>query len=312
MVIHQETVQIVRETVLNECEKEPESFDFCDVERVRHDDDYVYRFVQDRYGKADEASRMLLDALRWRKSYGVNQMKSSDFPQEIFQVGELFEFHKDKNGISTLYLRVDRHRPLPAWKEIIKRFIIFNIERAEKIATENGAGIGLVVDARNGKIYHVEIDLDYFALKSIINYYPGCLQYLAIYEIPWVLMAILKLIRTWLPPHYQEKIQFINKSNADEFIGLENFPQFMGGERPMLWPEECLTSPPAIKFEEDGSVQRGGAERLHKIYSFALQEFYQTETFIKSQYDSDEDEKQEMPSNQPLPQQVAHLAQVAT
>lgn len=274
-----ETIEKVREIVLQEIGKDPESFDPPDVERVRQDNAYIYRFVEDRYGKADDAAKMLSDALRWRKSFGVNQMKIEDFPREIFQVSELFEFHKDRNSIPTLYLRIDRHRPLPGWKEVIKRFIIFNIERAERISVLNGTGIGLVVDARGGKIYHIEIDLDFFALKSIINYYPGCLQYLAVFEIPWVLMAILKLVKSWCPPHYQEKFKFINKSNVDDFIGLENLPDFMGGHRPMLYPEECFSAPPGTEFEKTGGLPKGAVEKMHKIYDFALKDFYESEEY---------------------------------
>lgn len=308
---HKENIHQVRELVLIEVEKDVNSFDLCDINRVREDDEYIYRFLEDRYNKIDDAYKMLIDCLRWRKSFGVNQMKESDFPQEIFRVGELFEFHKDKNGISTLYLRIDRHRPLPCWKEIIKRYIIFMIEKAEKMATLNGAGIGLVIDARNGKIYHVEIDLDYFALKSIVNYYPGCLQYLGIYEVPWVLMAIIKLIRTWLPAHYQDKITFISKSNIDEMIGLENVPTFMGGQLPMLWPEECFTASQAIKLEENGIVSKGSTDKLYKTYGFALKDFYDSEIYIKSLSDAEEKENTQ---NDAIIANIPHsvsLAQVA-
>ncbi|XP_074605578.1 motile sperm domain-containing protein 2-like [Brevipalpus obovatus] len=275
-----EAIDKVRDITLAEVEKDPISFEDVDVQRVCSDDAYIYRFVEDRSGKIDDAAKMLVETLRWRKSYGVNHMKVEDFPAEIFRVAELFEFHPDKNGISTLYLRIDRHRPVSKWKEIIRRFIVFNIEQAEKVATQNNKGIGLVVDARNGKIYHVEIDLDLFTIKTILNYYPGCLQYLAIFEIPWVLMAILKLVKSWCPAHYQDKFKFINKSNVNEFIGLENLPEFMGGCRPMLWPKACFTAPLAVHLEETGVVPQGSCDQLNKNYNFALQEFYQSKEYI--------------------------------
>ncbi|XP_053200653.1 motile sperm domain-containing protein 2-like [Panonychus citri] len=267
-----ESIVTIRNRIMEESLTDTEAFDQCDLKRIG-DDLYVKRFLDERYGKVKDAIKMLSDCLRWRKSFGVNTMKSSDFPKEIFRVGELHEFYKDKNNITTLYLRIERHRALSGWMPMIKRYIVFMIERAEKQAARNGHGIGLVVDARRGSISNVEIELDFFAVKTILNYYPGSLQYLAVYEIPWLLMAILKLVKSWFPAQYQNKFHFLNPNNIDNFLGLDNVPDYMGGTRPMLWPEEVFTSPSTEELEAKGDLPKGSTNLVRTCYASALQDF---------------------------------------
>ncbi|XP_015795430.1 motile sperm domain-containing protein 2 [Tetranychus urticae] len=285
-----EAIETIRNRIMEESSTDPDAFDECDLKRIR-DDAYVKRFLDERYGKVKDAIKMLSDCLRWRKSFGVNTMTRDDFPKEIFQVGELHEFYKDKNNITTLYLRIERHRALSGWMPMIKRYIVFMIERAERQAARNGHGIGLVVDARRGSISHVEIELDFFAVKAILNYYPGSLQYLAVYEIPWLLMAILKLVKSWFPPQYQNKFHFLNPNNIDDFLGLDNVPDYMGGKKAMLWPEEVFISPSTAELEERGVLPKGSTNLVKTSYASALQDFYdcKDKQVLKTIKDGDEE-----------------------
>lgn len=59
------------------------------------------------------------------------------------------------------------------------------------------------------------MDLDY--TRYIINlfklYYPNSLNYILVYELPWVLTATFKIIKGLLPPKAVAALKFVNKKN---------------------------------------------------------------------------------------------------
>ena len=46
--------------------------------------------------------------MKWRKEYGVNQLKLTDFPIEYFSSGNYFKHSHDKEGTETIYL-IEKH-----------------------------------------------------------------------------------------------------------------------------------------------------------------------------------------------------------
>ena len=85
----------VRELFLNHLNKWPDHFDPVDVERIKSCDWIIERFLE--YQKivnhktdVNATAKKLIEAMKWRKEQGVNQLKESNFPMEYFQCGGLF------------------------------------------------------------------------------------------------------------------------------------------------------------------------------------------------------------------------------
>jgi len=77
-------------------------------------------------------------------------------------------------------------------------------------------------------------------IGALKDYYPDPLNYILVFEMPWVLNAAFKVIKTLLPPAAVKKIKFVNKSNMDEFVNGDNQLEEWGG-----------TNPWQYKFEEE-------------------------------------------------------------
>ncbi len=73
------------------------------------------------------------------------------------------------------------------------------------------------------------MELIRFLLHCLKYYYPCMLAYLLVFEIPWILNAAWKLVRSWLDPVAQKKIIFVNQNSVQQYIPVEELPKHMGG-----------------------------------------------------------------------------------
>lgn len=75
------------------------------------------------------------------------------------------------------------------------------------------------------------MDLDY--TRYIINlfklYYPNSLNYILVYELPWVLTATFKIIKGLLPPKAVAALKFVNKKNLKEYVSPDQMLRCWGG-----------------------------------------------------------------------------------
>lgn len=74
-----------------------------------------------------------------------------------------------------------------------------------------------------------DFDLVKFLLHCLKFYYPETLAYLLVYEIPFILNAAWKLIKSWLDPAAQKMIIFVGKGSIGQHISASNLPRHMGG-----------------------------------------------------------------------------------
>lgn len=85
--IRQEVVKLLQEL-------DSEEVEAGDVDKVNSDDDYVskfYRHVFDNPGdQTENAAKMIINTLRWRKNQGARLIREADFPPGIFDKGALF------------------------------------------------------------------------------------------------------------------------------------------------------------------------------------------------------------------------------
>lgn len=80
-------------------------------------------------------------------------------------------------------------------------------------------------------------DLDFvrFILNCLKYYYPGVLAYLLVLEIPWVLNAAWRIVKSWLDSSAQKKIIFVDKKAIKEYIDPDNLPPHVGGNVTILY-----------------------------------------------------------------------------
>ncbi|RWS27732.1 motile sperm domain-containing protein 2-like protein [Leptotrombidium deliense] len=222
------SVEKVREMFLAIYENNEELFDERDVNKVKTDEWTVLRFLKDKQNSEKQALDALVEAMKWRKSFGVNDIKETDFPQEFWEMGEAHIYERDKNGVLPCYIRVKYHKQFGEIMEISKKFVVFLIEEMDR--ETGGKNWGVIWDCDKGTIFNVDLDLLLFIVPTVFKYYPGGQSYFLIHELPFVMWSIYQIARAFIPEHYRSIIHFSCRKDIADFIGKQSLPDYLGGE----------------------------------------------------------------------------------
>lgn len=65
---------------------------------------------------------------------------------------------------------------------------------------------------------NMDMEFTKYLIGLFKSYYPNFLNLIIIFEMPWVLNAAFKIIKSWLPAKAIPKIKFVNKSNLKEYV----------------------------------------------------------------------------------------------
>lgn len=65
---------------------------------------------------------------------------------------------------------------------------------------------------------NMDMEFTRYLISLFKLYYPNFLNYIILLDMPWVLNAALKIIKSWLPPKAIPKIKQVNKTSLKEFV----------------------------------------------------------------------------------------------
>jgi len=217
----------------------------------RMDDAMLLRFLRARKFDVVKAKAMLLDAEKWRKDFGVEDiMKNFQFTERE-QVMKYYPqyYHKtDKDGRPVYIQQVGKQLNVTELynvtsKERMLQQLVYEYEKflEERIpACSNAVGYPIettcsILDLKGvsiGSCYKVS---DYISEASKIGQdrYPETMGKFYIINAPWGFGTIWSIVRGWLDPVTVEKINILSGSELGkltEQIPPENLPKDFGGE----------------------------------------------------------------------------------
>nr|XP_044620266.1 motile sperm domain-containing protein 2 [Equus asinus] len=87
--------------------------------------------------------------------------------------------------------------------------------------------------------YDKEATGDMEFVRFIINcfkvYYPKYLSKMVIFDMPWIMNAAFKIVKTWLGPEAVSLLKFASKSDIQDYVSVEYLPPHMGGTDPFKY-----------------------------------------------------------------------------
>ncbi|KAE8621922.1 hypothetical protein XENTR_v10005035 [Xenopus tropicalis] len=208
-------------------------YDSRDVERLQKDDTLVESYLMWRHYVTEEALKMMDESLKWRKDIGVNDLNESTIPKWCFETGASYLHGYDKEGNKLLWLKVKLHVRDGKTTEDKKKFVAFWLERYAR--REPGKFITVVFDMVDSGLSNVDMDFVRFVVNSFKTYYPRYLSKMVIYEMPWILNAAFKIVKSWLGPEAISLLKFANKNQVQDYISAEYLPPHMGGTDPFKY-----------------------------------------------------------------------------
>jgi len=217
-----------------------DEIDTACLQRIKSDDAYVSKFFKHTFDhpgpQVEAAAKMIMNTLKWRKEFGAGLITEADFPPSMLERASLFSHNRDKDGKKLLIFSVGKHFKGMEKMEDMKKFFVYFLERLNR--EERGDQITVMFDCKGAGLKNMDMEFVQFLIGCMKEYYPDPLNYILVFEMPWVLNAAFKIIKAWLPPAAVKKIKFLTKSNMGEYVTEENRLEEWGGSDPWQYQWE--------------------------------------------------------------------------
>ncbi|KAM5197201.1 motile sperm domain-containing protein 2 isoform 1-T1 [Hipposideros larvatus] len=211
----------------------PDKYDPRDVERLQQDDNWVESYLFWRHDVVDDTLKMIDESFQWRKEMCVHDLTESSIPRWLLEIGGIYLHGYDKEGNKLLWIRVKYH--IKDHKTILdkKKLIAFWLERYAK--RESGKPITVMFDLSETGINSIDMDFVRFIINCFKVYYPKYLSKIVIFDMPWIMNAAFKIVKSWLGPEAVSLLKFTSKNEVQDYVSVEYLPPHMGGTDPFKY-----------------------------------------------------------------------------
>ncbi|CAH0383253.1 unnamed protein product [Bemisia tabaci] len=245
-----DAIRELRSSFLKKLEAENKTEGFfaeVDVARVKADDEWLGRFLLHHEMVQDDALSMLWETLEWRKQNRVNEINDL-VNYDYLKEGAQFPHNFDRDGKALFIFRCKLHSKGQKSFDDLKMCLIYWFERLEK--EHKGNQITIVFDMQDSGLSNLDMDYTKYLINLCKSYYPYFLNYILIFEMPWILNAAFKIIKSWLPEKAVQKIKFVNQKTLGEYVEPSQALKSWGGEDPYEFSFEPEPAPVAIKIDK--------------------------------------------------------------
>lgn len=246
MLKSSEAVEELRKSFFDKLKLESENksnfFHPSDVDRVKNNEVWVNRFLTHHEGDMNEALNMIWETCEWRKSMKVNEINEQNVKLEYLKDGSLFPYGCDKDEKTMLVFKYKMHFKGQKDFEELKRCLIYWFERLER--QTNHDQITVFFDMMDTGLSNMDMEFSKYIINLNKQYYPSFINYILIFEMPWVLNAAFKIIKSWLPGRAVQKIKFLNRTTIKEYVNPNKMLVSWGGE-----DDYTFSFVPEIKIE---------------------------------------------------------------
>lgn len=239
----------LRQLILDHHQANPGLYNQHDIDTCKHDDWHLSRFLLRHKLDLQLAFDMLKATLRFHNESLHSTLRPQDFPQEFYQLGGCFSYEPDRRHNQTLYLRVKVHRKTPEIAAVVHAFLTFQTLQCDRAA--RGRGMSIVIDCTGAGLQSADMDMLYYLIWMLRNFFPKGLSYILVHNLPWLLKPFWHIAKVWVPDEHRELVKFSNQKTIFEYIDKENLPDFMGGTCGRNYravPENCTSIAEAIKL----------------------------------------------------------------
>uniref|UniRef100_A0A3P9MXS9 Motile sperm domain containing 2 n=1 Tax=Poecilia reticulata TaxID=8081 RepID=A0A3P9MXS9_POERE len=251
-----------------------DKYDSRDVERIEQEDALVEAYLTWRMYVVDDALKMIDESLLWRKEFGINDVSEGTIPRWMFESGAVFLHGYDREGNKLFWFKVKLHTKDAKTVVDKKKYVAFWLERYAK--KEPGMPLTVVFDMTESGLSNIDMDFVKYVINCFKVYYPKFLSKMIIVEMPWIMNAAWKIIKSWLGPEAIAKLKFATKAEVHTYIGAEHLPPHLGGSDPFKYtypplPDDDFQTPLCengpMAGEDDAESKEGEMESRDTLES---------------------------------------------
>ena len=104
--------------------------------------------------------------------------------------------------------------------EDVKKVLVYYLERIER--EERDKQISWVFDCKGAGLKNMSMDLVQFIIFTMESCYPDILNFIYIFEMPWLLNSAFNIVKKMLPAAGVAKLRDVTKSTFDNFVDEDN------------------------------------------------------------------------------------------
>ncbi|XP_058054083.1 motile sperm domain-containing protein 2-like [Anopheles bellator] len=221
--------QLFKEKLVKDAAKIPAGgFHEHDMKWVFEGDGWLIKFLENNDIIMKDSLKQLWETMEWRKTSGINEIREDNIRMEYVNDGLMFPRGRDLDGKtvfifkSKLYVRGSRNL------DDLKKCFLYWIERI--IREANDDLVTIVFDLTDAGLSNVDMDYTKYIINTLKNYYPCSLNYILIFDLPWILNATFQIIKKLLPAKAVDRLRNINSKNIREYIDEDNMQKCWGGK----------------------------------------------------------------------------------
>lgn len=300
-LIHE--VRTLFQTELARC---PDAFAQYDVHKVLNEDWHVERFLRRRRYNAPQAAQMMTGALKWRKQLNLADTQPTDFPVEFYRMATVFTLGTDRRGNRMIYIRVRQHHRLKVFEQVMKQYLMWNIARLD--CTTKGGPMAVVFDCNGAGLANLDLEFLWFIVSSLVNHSPFTVDYILVYELPWIFASFWTVVKRWFPVEQRNKIRFAGKDQLLDYIDRDQLPLYLGGTSPINYRQAPSGCRMAQEFHDQYTVTDELAAKLERLFRPYLDEADQETAILNQSRDVMANDGSQVPAtsaNQPLTLQAS-------
>ncbi|KAH7866664.1 hypothetical protein Vadar_023380 [Vaccinium darrowii] len=202
-------------------------------------DDYmIRRFLRARDLDIEKASAMFLKYLKWKRTFvPTGSISASEIATDLEQK-KVFSQGTDKAGRPIMLAFAGRHFPRKGGLEEFKRFVVFSIDKLCSRMPEGQEKFSVIGDLEGWGYTNSDIRGYLGALTILQDYHPERLGKLFIVHVPYIFMAVWKVVYPFIDDNTKKKIVFVEnkklKSTLLEDIDESQLPEIYGGKLPLV------------------------------------------------------------------------------
>eukprot|EP00057_Strongylocentrotus_purpuratus_P024388 XP_011678862.1 PREDICTED: motile sperm domain-containing protein 2 [Strongylocentrotus purpuratus] len=230
---NKENIEELRRKFFEENAQDDPDFDPRDFDWIRSSDAYMYHVLLIGQMNLDTALDKLTRILKWRKEYGVNDLTLDSFPEDLREMGGVYPHATDKNGHRILWYRVKTYQKGPENQMWAKKMTVYWLNKLQKEDPEHR--IVVLEDMSGAGVSNMDIDLVRFKIQCFELYFPALVEMLYIYDMPWILNTLWRIVERLLSQQARDHIKFIRGKEVQTYIATDSLPAHMGGTDPYEW-----------------------------------------------------------------------------
>ncbi|KAE9553392.1 hypothetical protein FO519_003402 [Halicephalobus sp. NKZ332] len=230
----------------------------ADVDRLNQNDWWPLAFMLAHNEDVHITSAVIQECLRWRKSYGIHDMRLIDFVSSKEKLN-IYMRGKDIYGNRLLWIKMNEHN---SNDRTIDRLLIYWLET--NLICYDLSPITIVIDLSGAKTF--DMTLVKFMLHCFKYLYPNCLAEILIYNTPPRLSAAVRLFQSWLASYELPMAhELIDSHQILAFIRESNLPYHMHGTDEFTMDDLAKCAPaklaPEIERQPQGNEDSDIAAR---------------------------------------------------